>query len=122
MSMILEILSVKILVLSIIASLLQNIFVDIFKCGENTHFQNIGFTVTNKKLLGRVLLIISSLIVFIVLYIVHIATLQEIILICLVYTVLAWIFYKAKIYTQIMDIVNKIKYGIINIIKKKLGA
>lgn len=121
MSAILEIITIKIFILAGITSLLQNIFVDIFKCG-NTHFENVGFKSGNPKILERILLVVSSIIIFILLYVSELATFQEIILICLVSTILAWIMYKTNIYTQLMDIIIALKNGIINIIKKKLGA
>ena len=121
MDKILEIISLQVLILSLLVALLQNIFVDIFKCGNNTHFKNTGVQTTKPKLINRLLLIVSAIIVFITLYATELLNTQEIVLTCILSTVLAWIFYKVNIYQQFMDLLVALKNGILNIIKRKFG-
>ena len=76
---------------------------------------------TKPKLINRLLLIVSAIIVFITLYATELLNIQEIVLTCILSTVLAWIFYKVNIYQQFMDLVVALKNGILNIIKRKFG-
>lgn len=122
MDKILEIVSLKVIFLSILIALCQNILVDIFKSGDNTNFKNIGIKSNKPYIINRILFFISTIIGFTVLYFSELLDIKEVILTSMLSAPISYLFYKTNIYTRFMEIIFQLKNSIIFFIKKRLGG
>lgn len=111
----------EVIFISILIALVQNVLVDMFKAGKNTHFTQTGATLegTQAKRWNNLMLLLSGVVVFSITLYTGDTTLKDSIIGAASSTIFAWIFYRVGIYDFTMSILTTVKAGIIQFIQSK---
>lgn len=110
--------------LAFIVALLQNVFVDMFKAGDKTHFKQTGANLqgAQAKWYNILILALSGVIVFCITFFAGNNTAKDSIIGAILTTVFAWTLYRGHIYDFLMGILETLKTSITDFIKSKFSS